>query len=265
MLQPGEIDLDPRDRHPLFGKKDAHPARVRREIGVVEFHRFLPPKLCGKPKRPRMENPPATAPRQPLVNPLDSIIRRVLRCVPGAMSESRAESGTGGRRDPQVAARRRRMSLELRRARQKLTGPEAAPPHSVGRMRLFAQIHRSAAPMLGLVALGTAAVALRLIGAAALATWAVFIGCAIGLVYALPLAFLDNGEADKSAGAWRRKFVLGDGLLRIRLDLSHCRAPAVGASRTRRPSPCWSCCWRRPSCRCWRRRSPPRLSPACCR
>jgi two-component system cell cycle sensor histidine kinase PleC len=75
-------------------------------------------------------------------------------------------------------------------------------------MRLFARIHRSAAPMLGLVAFGAAAVALRLIGVAALATWAVFIGCAIALVYALPLAFLDNVEADKSTSAWRRKFVL---------------------------------------------------------
>ena len=100
------------------------------------------------------------------------------------------------------------MSLELRRARQILTGPEAAPTHSVGMMRLFAQINRGAAPMLGLVALGIAAVVLSLIGPAALATWAVFIGCAVGLVYALPIAFLDNDEVDKSASAWRRKFVL---------------------------------------------------------
>ncbi len=124
------------------------------------------------------------------------------------MSESRPESRADERRDPNVAARRRSMRIGFRRARQSLTGPEPAPSHSVGMMRLFARINRSSAPMLGLVALGTAAVALSLVGAAALATWAVFIGCAVGLVYALPIAFLDNGEADRSAGAWRRKFVL---------------------------------------------------------
>ncbi len=124
------------------------------------------------------------------------------------MNESRAQSGAGGRSDPDAATRRRKMSLELKRARQKLTGPEAAPTHSAAMLRLFAQINRSSAPMLGLVALGTAAVALSLIGAGALATWAVFIACAVGLVYALPVAFLDNAEAEKGAVAWRGKFVL---------------------------------------------------------
>src|SRR5271165_138388 len=124
------------------------------------------------------------------------------------MSESKAQSGAGGSIDPDVTARRRKMSVELKRAREILIGPEAARTHSAAMIRLFAQINRSAAPMLGLVALGTAAVALSMIGAAALVTWAVFISCAIGLVYALPIAYLDNAEPDKNAVAWRRKFVL---------------------------------------------------------
>ena len=124
------------------------------------------------------------------------------------MNESNAQSEAGGRTDPDVWARRRRMNLELRRARQILTGPETAPTHSVAPMRLFAQINRNSAPMLGLVALGTAALALSLIGAGLVATWAAFIGCAVGLVYALPVAFLDNVETEKGAAAWRRKFVL---------------------------------------------------------
>jgi two-component system, cell cycle sensor histidine kinase PleC len=124
------------------------------------------------------------------------------------MNEWKAQSGAGGRTDPDAATRRRKMSQELRRARQNLTGPQAAPTHSAAMTRLFAQVNRNAAPMLGLVALGTAALALRLIGAGALATWAVFVACAIGLVYALPAAFLDNVEADKEMVVWRRKFVL---------------------------------------------------------
>ena len=100
------------------------------------------------------------------------------------------------------------MSRELRRAREILTGPEPAPTQAVAAMRLFAEINRSAAPMLGLVALGTAGLALSLIGAGVVATWAAFIGCAVGLVYALPIAFLESVDTEKVAAAWRRKFVL---------------------------------------------------------
>jgi two-component system, cell cycle sensor histidine kinase PleC len=124
------------------------------------------------------------------------------------MSESRAQGGINGRSDPEAAARRRRMTLELRRARQVLTGPDAIPSHSAAMVRLFAEINRSAAPMLGLVALGLCAIALAWMGASALATWSAFIVCAVALVYALPIAFLDSVDAEKTAGAWRRKFVL---------------------------------------------------------
>jgi two-component system cell cycle sensor histidine kinase PleC len=100
------------------------------------------------------------------------------------------------------------MSLELRRARQILTDPETAPTQSAAMMELFAHINRNGAPMLGLVALGAAAVALSLTGAAVLAIWAALIGCAVALLYALPIAYLDCVESDKSVVAWRRKFVL---------------------------------------------------------
>ena len=123
------------------------------------------------------------------------------------MSELKTQSRAGGRIDPDVAARRRKMTIELRRARQILTGPEA-PTHSAAMTQLFAQINRNAGPMLGLVALGAAGAALGMIGAAPVAIWALFIGCAVSLVYALPIAFLENGEADKSGAAWRSKFVL---------------------------------------------------------
>ncbi len=124
------------------------------------------------------------------------------------MSELRAQSGAGGRSNPDAAARRRRMAIELRRARIALTGPDAIPTHSAAMVRLFAEVNRSAAPMLGLVALGLCALALAWVGAGPLAVWAAFIVCAIALVYGLPIAFLDSVDAEKNAGAWRRKFVL---------------------------------------------------------
>ena len=124
------------------------------------------------------------------------------------MSELKTQSGTGGRIDPDVAARRRKMTIELRRTRQILTGPKASPTHSAAMTQLFARINRNTGPILGLVALGVAGAALGIIGAGPLVTWALFIGCAVSLVYLLPIAFLENGEVDNSGTAWRNKFVL---------------------------------------------------------
>ena len=100
------------------------------------------------------------------------------------------------------------MTGDLSARARALGEPEAVPTDSVATTRLFAQINRKAAPMLGLAALGTVGFALSLIGAQAVVVWAAFIGCAIVLVYALPIAFLDSVEAENGAAAWRRKFVL---------------------------------------------------------
>lgn len=103
------------------------------------------------------------------------------------------------------------MIRDLRRAREAMSRPDAIPSHSAAMVRLFANINRTAAPMLGLVALGVCGIALALIGAGTIATWSAFIVCAIALVYALPIAFLDGVDPDKAAGAWRRKFVIATG------------------------------------------------------
>ncbi len=127
------------------------------------------------------------------------------------MGEQQPERDPSGRPNPDAAARRRKLTLEMRRTRQALTGPEPIPDHSAATVRLFAEINRSAAPMLGLVALGCCAIALAWLGVGALATWSAFIVVAIALLYALPIAFLDSIEAEKAAAAWRRKFVLATG------------------------------------------------------
>ncbi len=117
--------------------------------------------------------------------------------------ESVGQAGTAGR----ASARRRRISRELRRARQVLTDMEITT-ESASSLRLFAEINRSVAPMLGLVAFGLAAAALSFIGAAALATWVVLISSAIAFGYGLPVAYLDAGEFEKDSPKWRRKLVL---------------------------------------------------------
>ena len=69
-------------------------------------------------------------------------------------------SGSGGGTDPEAAARRRKMTIQLREARRSLSEPDAIPSHSSAMVRLFAEINRSATPMLGIIALGVCATAL---------------------------------------------------------------------------------------------------------
>src|SRR5882757_6327201 len=120
--------------------------------------------------------------------------------------------GSGGKADSEAAARRRKMTIQLREARRSLSEPDAIPSHSSAMVRLFAEINRSATPMLGIIALGICATALAFIDAGPLATWITFISCAIAIGYALPIAFLDGSDQDKTAGVWRRKFVLSTAL-----------------------------------------------------
>src|SRR5271157_1235248 len=123
------------------------------------------------------------------------------------MSELRAQGAAGGRRDPGPAAGRRPTLALFGRVQRVFNRRKAIPNHSAAMVRLFAEINRSAAPMLGLVALGLGAVALAWMGVGALMTWTAFIVCAIALTYALPISFLDGADSENAAGAWRRRFV----------------------------------------------------------
>jgi hypothetical protein len=88
-------------------------------------------------------------------------------------------SGSGGAADSEAAARRRKMTLQLREARRSLSEPDAIPSHSTAMVRLFAEINRSATPMLGIIALGVCGMALAFIDAGPLTTWLTVISCAI--------------------------------------------------------------------------------------
>ncbi len=123
-----------------------------------------------------------------------------------------AGAGADGKTDSEAAARRRKMTIQLREARRSLSEPDAIPSHSSAMVRLFAEINRSATPMLGIIALGVCATALAWIDAGPLVTWITFIACAIATGYSLPIAFLDSSDKEKTAGVWRRKFVFSTAL-----------------------------------------------------
>ena len=222
-----------RDRHALFREKDPHPARVRRKIGIVEFHSVSSrPAFRDKPNRISAENPPRAPRRQPLVNPLDSMIGpTLLRCVPDVMSERKAQSGTAERAVPDAAARRRRMSVEVRRARQILTGPEGPPDPAAAALRLFALIHHEAAPMLGLVALGTAGVALGLVGAAGSSRRGRSSSSAPSVSSTLCRSRFSTAATRQKRGRMGAQVYPRDGVLRLGLGLSDRRAAALARSR----------------------------------
>ena len=127
------------------------------------------------------------------------------------------------------------MTIQLREARRSLSEPDAIPTHSTAMVRLFAQINRSATPMLGIIALGVCATALALIDAGPLMTWITFIACAIVIGYSLPIAFLDNrpGKDSRRVAAQVRFF---DCVQRVGLGLSHRHAARKTLTRTRRRS-----------------------------
>ena len=122
-------------------------------------------------------------------------------------------SGSGVKPDSEAAAaRRRKMTIQLREARRSLSEPDAIPSHSSAMVRLFAEINRNATPMLGIIALGVCATALAFVDAGPLTTWITFISCAILTGYSLQIAFLDSSDKEKTAGVWRRKFVFSTAL-----------------------------------------------------
>ena len=154
------------------------------------------------------------------------------------MSELGAQNGVGGRSDPDAAARCRKMTLQLRRAREALTGPDAIPSHSTAMVRLFAEINRSAAPALGLSALGLCAIALAWVGAGALVIWSALIVCAIALTYALPIAFLELGRRREERGRMAARVCARNRLLRLGLGAvalgRACLFPPLSPARSHR-------------------------------
>ena len=126
------------------------------------------------------------------------------------MSEVTAEMIEQGRNgDPAATTRRRKMNIKLRQARETLTStPDAISRQALAMVRLFAQSIRSATPMLGAIALAIGATTLFWIDPGVLAKWLVFQAGALAIVYGLSIAFLDRPDEEKSAAAWRRKFIL---------------------------------------------------------
>ena len=123
-----------------------------------------------------------------------------------------AASGSGSKTDSEAAARRRKMTIQLREARRSLSEPDAIPSHSSAMVRLFAEINRSATPMLGIIALGVCATALAW---STPARWRP--GSPSSPARSRPAIrcrspFSTSSDKEKTAGVWRRKFIFSTAL-----------------------------------------------------
>jgi two-component system cell cycle sensor histidine kinase PleC len=130
------------------------------------------------------------------------------------MSEVTAEMIENGRaRDPASAIRRRKMMLKIRQARERLTtANDRASPYAPDLLRLFAQSHKSAMPMMCLLVIAIGATALMWVPLNLVMGWGALVCSGMALVYGFSAAFLDANPDEAHVGAWRLKFILAESL-----------------------------------------------------
>jgi two-component system cell cycle sensor histidine kinase PleC len=128
------------------------------------------------------------------------------------MAEVTAEMIERGRiGDPTAAAQRRRLASRMRQAREKLTSSGSGQrTFDLELLRIFAERHRAASPVMLGLAFGAAAVSLLWAPPIEVAVWAALLGLAVaGLAYRAS-AFLRDPEAPGQHVRWQRRFVLGE-------------------------------------------------------
>ena len=131
------------------------------------------------------------------------------------MSEVTAEMIENGRtRDSASAMRRRKMMLKMRQARERLTttANDRASPYAPDLLRLFAQGHRSAAPVMCLLVIAIGASAFMWVPLNMVMGWAALVCSAMALSYGFSVSFLDSNVDEAAAASWRLKFVLAESL-----------------------------------------------------
>jgi two-component system cell cycle sensor histidine kinase PleC len=125
------------------------------------------------------------------------------------MTEVTAEMIERGRgQDPTVMSGRRKMSVRVRHAREKLTSDGAGRRiFDVELMRLYAQSHRGALPALIILALAIAGMSFIWLSPIQVAGWLSLIAVGLAAQQVLCSSLLRTAEPDISVRAWRHKFM----------------------------------------------------------
>ena len=146
------------------------------------------------------------------------------------MSEVTAEMIERGRRaDPKTAAHRRKLSVKVRAAREKLTSTGTGHrAFDVELLRLFAQSHKSSAPGVILMMLTIAGMSCLWAALSSVLVWLALVTMGLALTYSFADRFLRIPVNEVKVAVWRRIFVLGEtlqgmvwGLIIIMLTGSH--------------------------------------------
>jgi two-component system, cell cycle sensor histidine kinase PleC len=130
------------------------------------------------------------------------------------MSEVTAEMIENGRvRDPASATRRRKMTVKMRAAREKLTtASDRSLIYAPDLLRLFAQSNKSATPFMTLLVMAIAITALMWVPVAMVLCWAALIAMSLALLYGFSVVFLGLNAAEADIGSWRLKFVMAESI-----------------------------------------------------
>jgi two-component system cell cycle sensor histidine kinase PleC len=126
------------------------------------------------------------------------------------MSEVTAEMIENGRlRDPASATRRRKMTVKMRQAREKLTtSSDRASAYAPDFLRLFAQGHKSATPFMCLLVVAIGGAALTWVPPLTVLGWTALTSMALALLYGFSVAYLDLNLEEANVAQWRLKFIL---------------------------------------------------------
>ncbi len=113
--------------------------------------------------------------------------------------------------DPASAARRRKMSIKLKHARQTLTSNSIDYSSQYASLaRLFAQSVTSATPAMALVVITVGVTACLWVPAPRVVFWGSLVAAAFAVRYGLGVAFRNAADAEHGIAGWRRKFIAAE-------------------------------------------------------
>ena len=127
------------------------------------------------------------------------------------MSEASAETVDKDRDGDPAAARRRKMTIKLKHARQTLTSSSVDYSGQYASLaRLFAQSAISATPAMALVVAAVGTTACLWVPASRVVMWVALLAAAFAVRYGLSVAFQNGNEAEPGSDSWRRKFIAAE-------------------------------------------------------
>src|SRR5579872_1814031 len=115
--------------------------------------------------------------------------------------------------DAAIAARRRKMTVKMRHARERLTTSRLDPgTYAPELIRMFAHSHKSATPALCILIFAVGATVTLWVPFQMSLVWTSLALMATAVLYGFSVVFLEQPRDDTELGQWRRKFIMAESL-----------------------------------------------------